>query len=98
MNGSPHLRLGADALSHQVKRGAHVVPRGHPKMSQPMADDVRAVVPLCPGAKGCHRLFDCGEVDLLPYLEPAWRDSQEWAAGAVGLATAVRSISVERAL
>ena len=27
---------------------------------------------------------------------PAWRDSQEWAAGAVGLASAIRSITGER--
>lgn len=75
---------------------AHLVPRGHPKMSEHAANDVRAIVPLCPGPMGCHRLFDEGKIDLLPYLEPAWRDSQEWAAGAVGLASAVRSISGER--
>ncbi len=69
---------------------AHVVPRGHPKMSPVAADDVRAVVPLCDED---HRLFDRGEIDLTPYLEPAWRDSQEWAAGAVGLASALRSIT-----
>jgi hypothetical protein len=69
---------------------AHVVPRGHSKMSAFAADDVRAVVPLC---HWDHALFDEGKVDLLPHLEPAWRDSQEWAAGAVGLATALRSIT-----
>jgi hypothetical protein len=69
---------------------AHVVPRGHPKMTGVAADDTRAVVPLC--ARD-HDLFDEGKLDLLPHLEPAWRDSQEWAAGAVGLATAMRSIT-----
>jgi hypothetical protein len=69
---------------------AHVVPRGHPKMSDLDADDVRAVVPLC---FSDHRLFDEGAIDLPPYLEPVWRDSQEWAAGAVGLASALRSIT-----
>jgi hypothetical protein len=69
---------------------AHVVPRGDPKMSAVAADDVRAVVPLC---HEDHRLFDEGKIDLLPHLEPQWRDSQEWAAGAVGLATATRSIT-----
>lgn len=73
---------------------AHVVPRGHPKMSDVAADDIRAVVPLC---RHDHNRFDDGEIDLTPYLEPAWRDSQEWAAGAVGLASALRSISGERA-
>lgn len=72
---------------------AHVVPRGHPSMSAVAADDVRAVVPLC---HWDHRLFDEGKIDLLPHLEPAWRDSQEWAAGAVGLASALRSITGDR--
>lgn len=74
-------------------QGAHVIPRGHPKMTREAADDVRAVVPLC-GV--CHRLVDEGHIDLLAYLEPAWRDSQEWAAGAVGLATAMRAITGAR--
>ena len=69
---------------------AHVIPRGHPKMSAVAANDVRAVVPLC---RRDHDLFDEGKIDLLPLLEPAWRDSQEWAAGAVGLASATRSIT-----
>jgi hypothetical protein len=71
---------------------AHVVPRGHPKMTPSAANDIRAVVPLC---RNCHDDYDEG-LDLLPYLEPTWRDSQEWAAGAVGLATALRSITGER--
>jgi hypothetical protein len=69
---------------------AHVVPRGHPKMSDVAADDVRAVVPLC---WVDHKLFDEGKIDLSLHLEPAWRDSQAWAAGAVGLASAWRSIT-----
>lgn len=72
---------------------AHVVPRGHPKMSDEAADDPRAVVPLC---LSCHREFDEGAIDLTAYLEPAYRDSQEWAAGAVGLASALRSITGQR--
>lgn len=74
---------------------AHVVPRGHPKVSALAADDVRAVVPLC---NEDHRSFDAGKIDLLPYLEPAWRDSQEWAAGTVGLASAMRSITGDRSV
>jgi hypothetical protein len=74
---------------------AHVIPRGHPKMSNVAADDVRAVVPLC---RVDHIFFDKGQTDLLPYLEPAWRDSQEWAAGAVGLASAMRSITGDRSV
>lgn len=59
-------------------------------MTEEAANDTRAVVPLC---FLCHRLFDDADLDLLPYLEPRWRDSQEWAAGAVGLASALRSIT-----
>jgi hypothetical protein len=62
-------------------------------MSPEAADDVRAVVPLCPED---HYLYDINDLDLLPHLEPEWRDSQEWAAGAVGLASALRSITGDR--
>lgn len=72
---------------------AHVVPRNG--LPQEVADDVRAVVPLC---FEHHRLYDNGQVDLAPYLEPRWRDSVEWAAGAVGLWKAVRYITGTRAL
>jgi hypothetical protein len=71
---------------------AHLIPRSHPKMTEDAANDVRAVIPLC---FAHHRLFDEGQLDLLADLEPAWRDAQEWAAGAVGLATAMRSITGE---
>jgi len=71
----------------------HFVDRAHPKMSQVAADDERAVVPGC---HWCHIEVHEGKIDLLPCLEPAWRDSQEWAAGAVGLASAIRSITGER--
>jgi hypothetical protein len=69
---------------------AHVVPRSHPKMTDEAANSTRAVVPLC---FTDHRAYDDGKIDLLPYLEPAWRDAQEWAAGAVGLASAMRTIT-----
>jgi hypothetical protein len=69
---------------------AHVVARSHPKMPDEAANDTRAVIPLC---FTDHRAYDDGKLDLLPYLEPVWRDAQEWAAGAVGLATAMRTIT-----
>jgi hypothetical protein len=73
---------------------AHVIDRG--LTSVDAADDVRAVVPLCPGLDGCHRAYDDGKLDLSPYLEPRWRDTQEWAAGAIGLFRAARRISGRR--
>jgi hypothetical protein len=72
---------------------AHVVPRNG--LPQEVADDVRAVVPLC---FKDHRLYDYGLIDLAPHLEPRWRDSVEWAAGAVGLWKALKYITGTRAL
>jgi hypothetical protein len=72
---------------------AHVIPRA--VLPRKVADDPRAVVPLC---FECHRLYDNDEIDLSSHLEPRWRDSQEWATGAVGLWRAVRYITGTRAL
>jgi hypothetical protein len=70
---------------------AHVIDRA--TVSQEAADDVRAVVALCfPD----HRAYDEGRLDLLPYLEPHWRDSLEWAVRAVGLLRALRRITNQR--
>jgi hypothetical protein len=49
------------------------------------------VVPLC--RVRCHRAYDRGELDLLPYLEPAWRAQLAHAVGHVGLIGALRRIS-----
>jgi hypothetical protein len=42
--------------------------------------------PLCVTAlcRRCHRAYDRGELDLLPYLEPAWRAQLTPAVGHVG--------------
>jgi hypothetical protein len=40
-----------------------------------------------------HRAYDSGELDLLPYLEPAWRTQLAHAVGHVGLIGALRRIS-----
>ena len=52
--------------------------------------DALCVVPAC---RSCHRAYDAGELDLLPYLEPAWRSQLAHAVGHVGLITALRRIS-----
>jgi hypothetical protein len=70
---------------------AHVIDSG--TIPREVADDVRAVVPLCPE---CHFEYDEGDLDLSPHLEPRWRDSLEWAVGAVGLFTALRRITGRR--
>ena len=48
------------------------------------------VTALC---RPCHRAYDRGELDLLPYLEPAWRAQLAHAVGHVGLIGALRRIT-----
>ena len=55
--------------------------------------DALCVVPAC---RRCHRAYDGGELDLLPYLEPAWRAQLAHAVGHVGLIGALRRISGAR--
>jgi hypothetical protein len=43
-----------------------------------------------------HRAYDRGELDLLPYLEPAWRAQLAHAVGHVGLIAALRRITGTR--
>ena len=64
---------------------AHLVPR-----SMGGCGDALCVVPAC---RSCHRAYDTGELDLLPYLEPAWRSQLAHAVGHVGLITALRRIN-----
>lgn len=40
-----------------------------------------------------HRAYDAGELDLLPYLEPGYRDQLAHAVGHLGLIGALRRIS-----
>ena len=52
---------------------------------------------LCPAlCRTYHRAYDRGELDLLPYLEPAWRAQLAHAVGHVGLIGALRRISGRR--
>jgi 5-methylcytosine-specific restriction endonuclease McrA len=64
---------------------AHLIPR-----SLGGCGDARCVTALC---RRCHRAYDRGELDLLAYLEPAWRDQLAHAVGHVGLIGALRRIS-----
>jgi hypothetical protein len=70
---------------------AHVIDSGG--LSAEVANDVRAVVPLC---AVCHCLYDDLQLDLSPYLEPLWRDAVVWAVEAVGLFRALRRITGQR--
>lgn len=67
---------------------AHVCPRG-----KGGCDEADCVVPLC---RGHHRLYDTGELDLLPYLEPRYRRELAHALEHVGLVGLYRRVTNER--
>ena len=55
--------------------------------------DALCVVPTC---RAHRRAYGRGDLDLLPYLEPAWRAQLAHAVGHVGLIGALRRISGSR--
>jgi hypothetical protein len=67
---------------------AHLIPRSLGGCGDPLC-----VVPLC---RFHHRSYDRGELDLLPYLEPASRAQLAHAVAHVGLVGALRRISGQR--
>jgi hypothetical protein len=70
---------------------AHLIPRAASPSDS--ADDERMTVPLCPV---CHPEYDEGQLDLLPHLEPYWRDAIIAAVEAVGLMAALKRITKRR--
>jgi hypothetical protein len=64
---------------------AHLIPRSLGGCGDPLC-----VVPAC---RRCHRTHDRGELDLVQYLEPAWRPQLAHAVEHVGLIGALRRIS-----
>jgi hypothetical protein len=67
---------------------AHVIPR-----SLGGCDEPDCVVALC---RGCHRAYDGGGLDLLPYLEPDHRDELAHAVLHIGLLGALRRVTGQR--
>ena len=67
-------------------RPAHLIPRSLGGCGDPLC-----VVPLC---RRFDRAYDRGELDLLPYLEPAWRAQLAHAVGHLGLIGALRRVAV----
>jgi hypothetical protein len=65
--------------------GLHLTPRSLGGCGDPLC-----VVPAC---RTHHRAYDRGELDLLPYLEPAWRSQIAHAVGHAGLIGALRRIA-----
>jgi hypothetical protein len=77
--GRPCIVCGSE---HRVD-AAHVIARALG------CGDALCVCPLC---RHCHAAYDAGELDLLPYLEPAYRAQLAHAVGHVGLIGALRRI------
>lgn len=69
---------------------AHLIPKG---LVHDGEGDPRATVPLCPEH---HRLFDTGELDLLPHLEPHWREQLAYAVERFGLLPTLRRVTNQR--
>lgn len=82
--GRPCIVCGTDRSID----AAHLIPR-----SLGGCGDVACCVPLC---RWHHRAYDRGELDLLPYLESAWRPQLAHAVGHVGLIGALRRITGRR--
>ena len=64
---------------------AHLISRAMGGCGDPLC-----VVPVC---RAHHRAYDRCELDLLPFLEPAWRAQLAHAVGHVGVIGALRRIS-----
>ena len=79
--GRPCIVCGADSRVDP----AHLISRSLGGCGEPAC-----CIPLC---RVHHRAYDRGELDLLPYLEPAWRAQLAHAVGHVGLIGALRRIS-----
>jgi hypothetical protein len=67
---------------------AHLVPR-----SLGGCDDAECCVPLC---RVHHRLYDRGELDLLPHVEPGYRAELAHALGHLGLMGLLRRLTGTR--
>ena len=79
--GRPCIVCGAESRVDP----AHLISRSLGGCGEPAC-----CVPLC---RVHHRAYDRGDLDLLPYLEPAWRAQLAHAVGHVGLIGALRRIS-----
>lgn len=69
---------------------AHLIDRSLTTVGQ---DDPRAVVPL---RRDVHRMYDTGHFDLLPYLEPNYREELAFAVERVGLLATLRRVTNTR--
>lgn len=89
---TPSQRAKIRGLLCIVCGSANVTPTHLIDRSIGGGDDPLDVVPCCPG---CHRSYDEGGLDLLPFLEPDWREELAQAVRLAGLARAYRRITNE---
>ena len=87
MHSGPPSPAGPASCAGRRRRvdPAHLIPRVAWRLWERLC-----VIRSC---RRCHRAYDAGELDLLPYLEPAWRAQVAHAVGHVGLIGALRRIS-----
>lgn len=87
------------AQRERVKDRACIVCAAHPSdpahlidrsLAPGAGDTTVMVVPLC---RPCHRDYDEGSLDLLPYLEPHWRDAIAIAVEELGLLRTLKRIT-----
>lgn len=87
VKGEHCVVCGADAAVAPIDP-MHVADR-----AQGGCDDELCVVPGC---RVCHRRYDTGELDLLPYLEPRYRAELGHALQHLGLVGLYRRVTNER--
>jgi hypothetical protein len=87
VKGEPCCVCGADDLIVKVDP-MHIASR-----AQGGCDDPLCTVPAC---RVCHRRFDTGELDLLRYLEPHYREELAHALLHLGLVGLYRRVTNER--
>lgn len=95
---SAREKINAEAICRVCSHGAgfiavaldpaHIIPRSRVRPGP--GEDPRNIVPLC---RNCHRAYDEGGMDLLPYLT---REEQAYAVELVGLYEAYRRTTNER--
>jgi hypothetical protein len=74
----------------RVRAGARSMPRTSCRASLGGCDEPDCVVPL---HRACHRAYDRGELDLLPYLEPKCRAELAHALTHVSLLALLRRVT-----
>jgi len=95
---SLHGALGAPPahVSHhlrQLEKASFIKPDAAKQRSLGGCDHPDCVVSLC---WTHHRAYDTGRLELLPHLEPQWRDEIAHAVSHLGLIGAVRRLAPGR--